>query len=283
MKKLIFGAFGLFLVCQQTEAQTKFRMYCYQRPGSPSTPSQCYSTLPFDEDIITWNNKPLKVKELAEIDDSVANSWHEWSSPELTAYVDSCIAFQEPIIFCVKRTVLSYCDNYWAYYCKEQSSTQCPQLIYNSQTYSPPEEDARVDENHPNANFGRDFLWTCTCPDGHLQESFIQFMPQISGVEENSRMERMRFLRGTPSPFSSFARISYNLLAEDAGEPIVLGIYDVAGKLIKNLVKASGNPGCHEVIWDAKDEEGNPALPGCYFYRLKVGKATLTTKSILLR
>ncbi|MCK4307673.1 hypothetical protein KAW50_05545 [candidate division WOR-3 bacterium] len=274
---------GLFISCGLLEAQTKFRLFCYKVPTTPSALSQCYSSLTFDEYTITWDNRPPKVKFLSEIDDSAISCWHEWSSPELTAYVDSCIAFQEPIVFCVKRTTTGFCSDYWAYYCREQSSTQCPQLIHNGKTYSPPEKDARVDEHKPNTNFCCDFLWTCTCMDGWKQESFIQFTAPISGTEEGSHIKRMRFLRSTPSPFSSFTRISYNLLAEDAGKPTVLRVYDVAGKLIRNLVNAPGSSGRHEVVWDAKDEEGNLARPGCYFYRLKVGKATLTTKAILLR
>ncbi len=46
-------------------------------------------------------------------------------------------------------------------------------------------------------------------------------------------------------------------------------IYDVAGKLVKNIYKGYWTKDDFKVIWNAKDSKGNAVGPGVYFVRLK--------------
>jgi hypothetical protein len=154
----------------------------------------------------------------------------------------------------------------------------CAQLIYNGKTYFPPEEDARVCESHPNTNYGNSYLWACNFASPRGQESFIQFTLPPTGIEEKLNGKANRFLKINRNPFMHFAIISYNLLSKDAGKPISLRIYNIAGELVKNLVNTTGTPGYHKVIWNVRDENGNVIPPGCYFYRLKINDKILITK-----
>lgn len=278
----------IFIFCGSLGAQTELRIYCYYTPAITPPPAvnpcECYSTIPFDEGTITWNNRPPRIKLLAECDSMDDNCWYIWSSTELTSYVDSCIANTQPIVFCIKRKRqgVDPIQVNWDIYCKEQSLTQCPRLIRNSQTYSPPEEDARTDQNNPNTNWGYDYLWVCSLGYPDSQETFIQFSPQPSGVEDRYLRQGTRFLKNVPTLFSSLTRVSYNLLPEDIGKPILLEVYDVSGRLVKKLVNDIGKLGHHETVWDGQDNSGSRVQPGCYFFRLKIGKLILNAKGILL-
>ena len=65
-------------------------------------------------------------------------------------------------------------------------------------------------------------------------------------------------------------------------EPVSLVVYDVNGRRIRVLVDDVQTAGEHFVKWDGKNEHGKRVAPGIYFYRLKVGGASLAKKMILL-
>lgn len=281
MKKLMFVGVWMLLLCQQVGAH-KFRIYCYSGLAVGPNALQCYKVWDFNENTIIWNNRPQPGVLIATINNVDVNYWYEFQSPELDQYIDSCVLNSHPICFRVKREIQGPSNVVWKYHSKEQDLNLCPQLIVNNNTITPPADDARVYEEFPYTNYCCDYLWACNYDSPQRQEFFVKFKPPV-GVEEDFSKDKTRFLRCSPTVFTAFASISYNLVPEDAGKPIVLSVYDVAGNLVKKLVNTSGTPGCHEVVWDSKDGNGNSVPAGCYFYRLKVGELTLTTKGLLLR
>jgi len=62
-----------------------------------------------------------------------------------------------------------------------------------------------------------------------------------------------------------------------------LRVYDVAGRLVRNLVDGRVNAGEGAKVWDGRNESGLPVAGGVYFYRLETDTATLTQKMILVR
>jgi len=58
---------------------------------------------------------------------------------------------------------------------------------------------------------------------------------------------------------------------------VVLGVYDVTGRLVETVVNERQEPGIHQVRWDRK---ANPS--GVYFYRLKVGEFVQTRKMVVV-
>jgi len=72
-----------------------------------------------------------------------------------------------------------------------------------------------------------------------------------------------------PNPFNPTTTISYVL-----SEPAVatLGVYDPAGKLVKQLVSGGVvEAGRHEVVWNGRNEAGQVVAAGVYFCRLDAG------------
>jgi hypothetical protein len=78
-----------------------------------------------------------------------------------------------------------------------------------------------------------------------------------------------------PNPFNPVTRISYYLPRDEFVE---LSIFDVAGRLVRELVAQKQSAGEHIVKWNA-----DGISSGVYFYRLKAGNQTLTKKMVLLK
>jgi len=78
-----------------------------------------------------------------------------------------------------------------------------------------------------------------------------------------------------PNPFNPVTRISYTV---PANQHVLIAIYDVAGRLVENLVDETKSAGEYVVEWDAG------RLPsGVYFYRMKSGSETFVRRAVLLK
>jgi hypothetical protein len=66
--------------------------------------------------------------------------------------------------------------------------------------------------------------------------------------------------------------------------PVRLAVYDVAGRLVRTLVRTDAHPaGRHQVPWDGRDDFGASMATGIYFLRLSAGERTLAGKVLLIR
>jgi hypothetical protein len=79
----------------------------------------------------------------------------------------------------------------------------------------------------------------------------------------------------SPNPFNPVTRIAYRV---PASEHIHIAVYDVAGRLVEQLVDEVKGSGEYVVEWDAG------RLPsGVYFYRMRTGDRTIVRRAILLK
>jgi M6 family metalloprotease-like protein len=83
-----------------------------------------------------------------------------------------------------------------------------------------------------------------------------------------------------PNPFTQEAVIIFSL---DRPAVVGLAIYDVAGRLVRDLGGRRYEVGTHCLAWDGSDAAGKPAGAGIYFYRLESGTYAATGKLSLLR
>jgi hypothetical protein len=78
-----------------------------------------------------------------------------------------------------------------------------------------------------------------------------------------------------PNPFNPVTRINYNV---PSTQHVRIAVYDIAGRLVENLVNEVKAPGEYVVEWNA----GN--LPsGIYFYRMQTGNETIVRRATLLK
>jgi len=81
-------------------------------------------------------------------------------------------------------------------------------------------------------------------------------------------------LQAHPNPFNPETVIRYDL---PAGARVRLQVYDVAGRLVDNLVDGWQEAGPHEAVFD-----GLGLASGVYFARLTDGRQTVTAKLVLI-
>jgi len=86
--------------------------------------------------------------------------------------------------------------------------------------------------------------------------------------------------QNAPNPFNPTTSISYIVPARMG---VTLSIYNVKGQHISTLVEGVQAPGPHSVKWDGRDSSGTPQPTGVYFYRLRAGRRTFTSKMVLTK
>ena len=102
----------------------------------------------------------------------------------------------------------------------------------------------------------------------------------VEGGEAPGREAAVRLEPNAPNPFNPATRIRFALA--DPG-PVVLAVYDAAGRVVKELVRGPLAAGDHEVVWRGDDAAGREAASGVYFYRLVAAGRVLARKMVLAR
>ena len=83
-----------------------------------------------------------------------------------------------------------------------------------------------------------------------------------------------------PNPFNPSTTIAYRLVNSSW---VSIDIYDIHGRLVKNLLHGRQQAGYHTLKWDGTDVQGKSLSSGIYFYRLKANKREVTKRMLLLR
>jgi len=83
-----------------------------------------------------------------------------------------------------------------------------------------------------------------------------------------------------PNPFNPETTISYCL--PRAGN-VVIVVFDIQGKTVKNLINEHQPPGYYHIKWDGTNQEGNRVSSGIYFYQIQCKDGLKTQKMMLLR
>jgi len=62
-----------------------------------------------------------------------------------------------------------------------------------------------------------------------------------------------------------------------------VGVYNVAGRLVRTVATGTYPAGVHDVSWNGKDERGRMVAPGVYFLRAITGERTDVRKVVVVR
>jgi hypothetical protein len=87
-------------------------------------------------------------------------------------------------------------------------------------------------------------------------------------------------LANRPNPFNPETAIAFRL--EEPG-PLVLDVFDAAGRRLARLVDGPHAKGLHVVRWDGTDRSGAPVSSGVYFARIVTDGRAETRKMTLIR
>jgi len=105
--------------------------------------------------------------------------------------------------------------------------------------------------------------------EGHRLKSDAMSLPNVAEL-----------FQAYPNPFNSSTRIRIFLPEERNTK---LEIFDINGRLVKQLVNNLLGAGEHSFRWNATNSSGNSVSSGSYFYRLIAGNDALIRRMILIR
>lgn len=87
-------------------------------------------------------------------------------------------------------------------------------------------------------------------------------------------------LQNFPNPFNPVTTIQFKI---PINNQVKINIYDIKGKLVRNLVDEIKPAGSHSIEWDSRNNEGITVSNGVYFYRMISGEYSSSKKMILMK
>ena len=114
-------------------------------------------------------------------------------------------------------------------------------------------------------------------------QSLVEFdLAFVTGVDDSQAglPDRYFLYNAFPNPFNPVTTIKYDL-----PEPahVKLSVYDMAGRLVAELVDGRETAGAKAVQWYGMDAVGRRVSSGVYFYRLVTDRYTVQKKMTLLK
>lgn len=105
--------------------------------------------------------------------------------------------------------------------------------------------------------------------------SLVSVLPGGDGVPS------ARIVSCSPNPFGPATTIRFET---PASSRVRLGIYDIAGALVRTLLaERIVEGGAWDVVWDGRDEAGRTAASGVYFARLTTNTGGAARRLVMLR
>ncbi len=127
------------------------------------------------------------------------------------------------------------------------------------------------------AAFGQDGLGELYILDLTRGRAF-RLVSSGSDVPETRRRPYLN--QNFPNPFNPRTEIVYSVYGGES--PVSLRIYDLAGRLVRQLVDGVSPAGDHHTHWDGADDAGQRVVSGLYLYQLVSGETVTSRKMTLL-
>jgi len=103
----------------------------------------------------------------------------------------------------------------------------------------------------------------------------------LVSVDGSTSMSDLRIDSPEPNPARQSVRITYRLPSSE--RDVRLGVYDLSGRLIRELSFGPGQAGSAATMWDLRSDRGQTVTPGVYFVRLRTGSSVAVTRLIVVR
>ena len=105
-----------------------------------------------------------------------------------------------------------------------------------------------------NPGCGQIGAWPPACPAADVESPVSPAAFRVESVQ--------------PNPFTGSTRILYSAPAVP-NAPANLDIHDVQGRLVRRLTQQGHGIGARVLVWDGRNDQGDPLAAGTYFYRLE--------------
>jgi flagellar hook assembly protein FlgD len=84
----------------------------------------------------------------------------------------------------------------------------------------------------------------------------------------------------SPNPMTGETAVLFTI--PNGAEDVSLHVFDVNGRLVRNLLPTAPPAGLQQVVWDGRDGSGRQAPPGVYFVRYRDQEANKAKKIVRL-
>jgi len=127
---------------------------------------------------------------------------------------------------------------------------------------------------------------TLTVKSEDIDKAFVVIKPSdISLWTKTMLPDRTELLQNYPNPFNPETWIPFQL-SEPAN--VTISIYDISGKLVRTLVPGPLPAGTYlgkdqASYWNGKNQAGEEASSGIYFYRINAGSFNAVRRMVLLK
>jgi hypothetical protein len=91
----------------------------------------------------------------------------------------------------------------------------------------------------------------------------------LSQGSEGAAFDSGMLERAVPNPFRNGMHMVYDV--GTMNQRVSIGVYDLAGRLVRTLASGVQSPGHHGIEWDGRDEQGSRVNKGMYFIHVRIG------------
>ncbi len=106
------------------------------------------------------------------------------------------------------------------------------------------------------------------------------FLTSVSDDEYPNAIRGFDLAQNYPNPFNGTTKISFKLAQPSH---VTLKIFNLSGQLIKVLTDEKYGPGSHQILWDGKNQAGEVAASGVYYYQITTETGSQMKKMVFLQ
>lgn len=161
------------------------------------------------------------------------------------------------------------------------------QRVFKAQNEKPTGIPFNKDQFLPDVNIDQDgrlhVCWTEIDEDNvtlRLQTDTLVWRDWIPAEYHEWIKKRFWLHRPFPTPFSKSVNIKFEL---PSSEKVSIKIFDVAGRLIVELINDNFSAGIHSLSWDGKDMRGREVSAGSYFVLMEAADFTKTRRVVKIK
>ena len=116
--------------------------------------------------------------------------------------------------------------------------------------------------------------------EGLIADGAIEQLTELEISSEIFSADRFALYPNYPNPFNPLTSITYDI---ESNSHVKVNIANVKGNHIRYLINEYQFSGTHSVLWNGRDDNGNPVPSGIYFYTMAVNKYRKSNKMILMK
>ena len=116
--------------------------------------------------------------------------------------------------------------------------------------------------------------------EGLISVGAIEQLTELEISSEIFFPDRFALYPNYPNPFNPLTNITYDI---KSNSHVKVNIANIKGNHIRYLINEYQFSGTHSVLWNGRDDNGNPVPSGIYFYTMAVNKYRKSNKMILMK